>query len=171
MGVKLATRDGRGGHRAQPVAEKKEDGLRLGADHYYATSDPDTFKASASSFDLILNTVSAELDLDAYLPAQGRRCPGRASACPRADAGSPAPSRSSAHRRSLSGLDDRRHPARPRRCSTSAPSTASAAEIELHRAGPRQRGVRAGAGQRRALPLRDRHGVSGLVAGNRLCGP
>ncbi|MFF4357568.1 NAD(P)-dependent alcohol dehydrogenase [Streptomyces sp. NPDC001604] len=46
---------------------KKDDGLRLGADHYYATSDPATFEHLASTFDLIVNTVSAELDVDAYL--------------------------------------------------------------------------------------------------------
>ena len=47
--------------------KKQEDGLRLGADHYYATSDPDTFKVLASSFDLIINTVSAAIDVNAYL--------------------------------------------------------------------------------------------------------
>jgi uncharacterized zinc-type alcohol dehydrogenase-like protein len=47
--------------------KKMEDGLRLGADEYYATSDPDTFRKLAGSFDLILNTVSANLDLGAYL--------------------------------------------------------------------------------------------------------
>jgi uncharacterized zinc-type alcohol dehydrogenase-like protein len=46
---------------------KQADGLRFGAKHYHATSDPSTFKALASSFDLILNTVSANLDLGAYL--------------------------------------------------------------------------------------------------------
>ena len=46
---------------------KKEDGLRLGADHYHATSDPETFKKLAGTFDMILNTVSAKIDLDAYL--------------------------------------------------------------------------------------------------------
>jgi uncharacterized zinc-type alcohol dehydrogenase-like protein len=46
---------------------KQEDGLRLGAKHYYATSDRNTFKELASSFDLILNTVSANLKVDAYL--------------------------------------------------------------------------------------------------------
>jgi alcohol dehydrogenase (NADP+) len=46
---------------------KQADGLRFGAKHYYATSDPATFKQLASSFDLILNTVSANLDLGAYL--------------------------------------------------------------------------------------------------------
>jgi uncharacterized zinc-type alcohol dehydrogenase-like protein len=46
---------------------KQEDGLRFGAKHYYATSDRNTFKELASSFDLILNTVSANLKVDAYL--------------------------------------------------------------------------------------------------------
>ena len=47
--------------------KKQEDGLRLGADSYHATSDPDTFTQLAGRFDLIINTVSAGLDLDAYL--------------------------------------------------------------------------------------------------------
>jgi len=46
---------------------KKDDGLRFGAKHYHATSDRSTFKELASSFDVILNTVSANLNLDAYL--------------------------------------------------------------------------------------------------------
>ncbi|HEY3828297.1 MAG TPA: NAD(P)-dependent alcohol dehydrogenase [Solirubrobacteraceae bacterium] len=46
---------------------KQDDGLRFGAKHFYATSDRATFKELASSFDLILNTVSANLDVDAYL--------------------------------------------------------------------------------------------------------
>ena len=47
--------------------KKQEDGLRLGADNYYATSDPDTFEQLAGAFDLIINTVSAPIDVDAYL--------------------------------------------------------------------------------------------------------
>src|SRR4051794_21113062 len=47
--------------------KKQEDGLRLGADDYYATSDPDTFEQLAGRFDLIVNTVSASIDVDAYL--------------------------------------------------------------------------------------------------------
>ncbi|MFF2862849.1 NAD(P)-dependent alcohol dehydrogenase [Streptomyces rubiginosohelvolus] len=46
---------------------KKDDGLRLGADHYYATSDPKTFEELAGTFDVILSTVSAPLDFGAYL--------------------------------------------------------------------------------------------------------
>jgi uncharacterized zinc-type alcohol dehydrogenase-like protein len=46
---------------------KKDDGLKLGADHYHATSDPKTFEDLAGSLDLILSTVSAPLDFGAYL--------------------------------------------------------------------------------------------------------
>jgi alcohol dehydrogenase (NADP+) len=47
--------------------KKMDDGLRLGANHYYATSDPDTFDVLAGTFDLIVNTVSANLDIAAFL--------------------------------------------------------------------------------------------------------
>ncbi|WP_193614489.1 alcohol dehydrogenase catalytic domain-containing protein [Nocardioides lijunqiniae] len=47
--------------------KKQEDGLRLGADDYFATSDPDTFEQLAGRFDLIVNTVSASIDISAYL--------------------------------------------------------------------------------------------------------
>ncbi|MEV0900889.1 NAD(P)-dependent alcohol dehydrogenase [Actinoplanes sp. NPDC049802] len=46
---------------------KKDDGLRLGADHYYATSDASTFTTLANTFDLIVNTISAPIDVQAYL--------------------------------------------------------------------------------------------------------
>ncbi|MEW9534732.1 NAD(P)-dependent alcohol dehydrogenase [Microbispora sp. NPDC049125] len=46
---------------------KKDDGLKLGADHYYATSDPKTFESLAGTFDLVLATVSAPMDFGAYL--------------------------------------------------------------------------------------------------------
>jgi uncharacterized zinc-type alcohol dehydrogenase-like protein len=47
--------------------KKQEDGLRLGADSYFATSDPDTFEQLAARFDLIVNTVSASVDFNDYL--------------------------------------------------------------------------------------------------------
>jgi uncharacterized zinc-type alcohol dehydrogenase-like protein len=47
--------------------KKLDDALALGADHYRSTSDETTFPDLAARFDLILNTVSANLDLDAYL--------------------------------------------------------------------------------------------------------
>jgi len=67
MGVKLAHALGAEVTVLSQSLKKKEDGLRLGADHYHATGDPDTFERLAGSFDLIINTVSAKLDLDAYL--------------------------------------------------------------------------------------------------------
>jgi alcohol dehydrogenase (NADP+) len=47
--------------------KKKDDGMKLGADSYYATSEPETFEKLAGTFDLIINTVSAKINLDAYL--------------------------------------------------------------------------------------------------------
>ncbi|GEB34867.1 MULTISPECIES: NAD(P)-dependent alcohol dehydrogenase [Brevibacillus] len=46
---------------------KKDEALELGADQYFATNDPATFAELAGHFDLILNTVSANLPVDAYL--------------------------------------------------------------------------------------------------------
>ncbi|MEU2788085.1 NAD(P)-dependent alcohol dehydrogenase [Streptomyces sp. NPDC007100] len=67
MGVKIAHAMGAEVTVLSQSLRKQEDGLRLGADHYYATSDPETFEKLADSFDLIVNTVSANLDLNAYL--------------------------------------------------------------------------------------------------------
>ena len=67
MGVQIAHAMGAEVTVLSQSLKKQEDGLRLGADHYYATSDPETFTTLAGSFDLILNTVSAVIDVDAYL--------------------------------------------------------------------------------------------------------
>ncbi|WP_406480910.1 NAD(P)-dependent alcohol dehydrogenase [Streptomyces sp. NBC_01615] len=67
MAVKIAHAMGAEVTVLSQSLKKMDDGLRLGADHYYATSDPTTFEQLAGTFDLIVNTVSAKLDLDAYL--------------------------------------------------------------------------------------------------------
>jgi uncharacterized zinc-type alcohol dehydrogenase-like protein len=67
MGVKLGVAMGAEVTVLSQSLKKMEDGLRLGASEYYATSDPATFGKLRNSFDLILNTVSANLDLGAYL--------------------------------------------------------------------------------------------------------
>src|SRR6201993_596644 len=67
MGVKVATAMGAEVTVLSQSLKKMEDGLRLGASHYYATADPETFKKLRGSFDLILNTVSANLKLNDYL--------------------------------------------------------------------------------------------------------
>ncbi|AZQ37032.1 NAD(P)-dependent alcohol dehydrogenase [Streptomyces cyaneochromogenes] len=67
MGVKIAHALGAEVTVLSQSLRKKDDGLKLGADHYYATSDPKTFEELAGTFDLILSTVSAPLDFGAYL--------------------------------------------------------------------------------------------------------
>lgn len=47
-----------------PDGEK--DALRFGADDYRITTDPETFRELAGAFDLIISTVPAAIDLDAY---------------------------------------------------------------------------------------------------------
>ncbi|WP_017569195.1 NAD(P)-dependent alcohol dehydrogenase [Nocardiopsis halotolerans] len=67
MAVKIAHAMGAEVTVLSQSLKKREDGLRFGADHYHATSDPATFERLANTFDLIINTVSAPIDLDAYL--------------------------------------------------------------------------------------------------------
>ena len=66
MAVKIAHALGAEVTVISQTLSKQEDGLKLGADHYYASSDPETFTQLRSSFDLIINTISADMDIDAY---------------------------------------------------------------------------------------------------------
>ncbi|GAT74337.1 alcohol dehydrogenase [Microbacterium sp. HM58-2] len=67
MGVQIAHALGAEVTVLSQTLSKKDDGLRLGADDYRATGDPATFRELRGSFDVILNTVSAVVDLRAYL--------------------------------------------------------------------------------------------------------
>jgi uncharacterized zinc-type alcohol dehydrogenase-like protein len=67
MGVKIAHAMGAEVTVLSHSLRKKDDSLRLGADRFRATSDPATFTELAGSFDLMVNTVSASLELDKYL--------------------------------------------------------------------------------------------------------
>lgn len=67
MGVKIAHAMGAEVTVLSQTLNKKEDGLAFGAAHYYATKDPETFEKLAGTFDLIINTVSAQIDINAYL--------------------------------------------------------------------------------------------------------
>ena len=51
--------------------KKQADGKRLGADHFYATSDPETFKKLQGQFDLIVNTVPAANDWNSFVNLLG----------------------------------------------------------------------------------------------------
>ncbi len=155
MGVKIAHALGAEVTVLSQTLSKEEDGKRLGADHYYATSDKQTFKDLRGSFDLIVNTVAANLPVDRYLSLLRarrhdgqRRHPRQPGQLPRLLPGGHA----SQHGR----LQDRRHPrdpgdarllrrARPRR------------RDRDHRRRRRRRRLGPGRRQRRALPVRDRH--------------
>ncbi len=67
VGVQIAAALGAEVTVLSQTLSKREDGLRFGASDYHATSDPATFKQLRGRFDLILNTVSANLPVDAYL--------------------------------------------------------------------------------------------------------
>ncbi|WP_031466393.1 NAD(P)-dependent alcohol dehydrogenase [Sciscionella sediminilitoris] len=67
MAVKLAAAMGAEVTVLSQSLKKREDGLKLGASDYYATSDEATFDTLRGRFDVILNTVSAQLPLDRYL--------------------------------------------------------------------------------------------------------
>lgn len=47
--------------------KKQADAKRLGADHFYATADAETFTKLQYHFDLIINTASSETDWNQYL--------------------------------------------------------------------------------------------------------
>lgn len=66
MAVKIAHAMGAEVTVLSQTLKKKEYGLQFGVDNYYATSDPETFNKLAGSFDLIINTVSAKIDINAY---------------------------------------------------------------------------------------------------------
>jgi alcohol dehydrogenase (NADP+) len=67
MAVKLARAMGADVTVLSQSLRKQEDGLKLGAKAYYATSDDATFDELAGRFDLIINTVSAGLDIGRFL--------------------------------------------------------------------------------------------------------
>jgi len=67
MGVKLAHALGAEVTVLSHSLKKQADGKRLGADHFYATSDPQTFEKLKGHFDLIINTVSAEMNWNDFL--------------------------------------------------------------------------------------------------------
>jgi uncharacterized zinc-type alcohol dehydrogenase-like protein len=67
MGVKLAHALGADVTVLSHSRRKEQDARRLGADRFYATSEPETLTKLERQFDLILNTVSAGIDWNEYL--------------------------------------------------------------------------------------------------------
>lgn len=71
MGVKIAHAMGAEVTVFSHSERKRDDALRLGADHYVNTSDESTLKPLRDSFDLIISTVSAPMDLTPYFNMLG----------------------------------------------------------------------------------------------------
>ncbi len=67
MAVKIAAAMGSDVTVLSTSDSKKADALRLGASDFAVTKDAATFKRLAGHFDLILNTVSANVNYDAYI--------------------------------------------------------------------------------------------------------
>ncbi|HWN98899.1 MAG TPA: NAD(P)-dependent alcohol dehydrogenase [Blastocatellia bacterium] len=71
MGVKLARAFGAHVVVFTTSPDKKEDALRLGADEVVVSRNSDEMQKHAGSFDFILDTVSADHDINAYLNLLG----------------------------------------------------------------------------------------------------
>ena len=67
MGVKFAAAMGAEVTVLSHSPNKKDDAIAMGAHHFVSTKDIENLKPLVKSFDLILNTVSAELDVNDYL--------------------------------------------------------------------------------------------------------
>ncbi|MEN2738448.1 NAD(P)-dependent alcohol dehydrogenase [Microbacterium sp. X-17] len=67
IGVQLASAMGAHTTALDLSLDKREDGLRLGAAEYFATSDDTVFTSLADSFDVIISTVPVNLDMGKYL--------------------------------------------------------------------------------------------------------
>jgi alcohol dehydrogenase (NADP+) len=67
MGVKYAHALGAEVTVLSHSASKEADAKRMGADHFVVTKDPKIFENYKYHFDLIINTVSAPIDLNDYL--------------------------------------------------------------------------------------------------------
>jgi alcohol dehydrogenase (NADP+) len=71
MGVKFAHALGAQVTVFSHSPSKEADARKLGADNFVVTKDPEVLKTHSRTFDLILNTVSAELDINEYLDLLG----------------------------------------------------------------------------------------------------
>jgi uncharacterized zinc-type alcohol dehydrogenase-like protein len=67
MGVKFAVAMGAEVTVLSHSPNKEADALAMGAHHFVATNSPDALKPLEKSFDVILNTISAEININDYL--------------------------------------------------------------------------------------------------------
>lgn len=67
IGVKIAHALGAEVTVLSHSLRKQEDAKQMGADYFYTTSDPKTFEKLEGYFDIMINTVSANVNLNDYL--------------------------------------------------------------------------------------------------------
>ena len=67
MGVKFAVAMGAEVTVLSHSPQKEKDALAMGAHHFISTKDESIFATHEKSFDVILNTISAEIDINLYL--------------------------------------------------------------------------------------------------------
>ena len=67
MGLKFAHALGAETTVFSHSAGKRDDALRLGADHFVVTNDVEGLAGQTDNYDLIINTVSADIDLNPYV--------------------------------------------------------------------------------------------------------
>lgn len=67
IAVKLARAMGCEVHVLSHSDKKKEDAFKLGAHYFHNTHNAEVFKQLADTYDIILNTVSVDLDWEAYV--------------------------------------------------------------------------------------------------------
>ena len=68
MGVRIAKAMGNTVTAISTSPNKEAAAREIGADNFVVSTDPESMKAAANSLDLILNTVSADHNLNTYLP-------------------------------------------------------------------------------------------------------
>ena len=68
MGVRLAKAMGNTVTAISTSPSKEAAAREIGADNFLVSTNPESMKKSAGSLDLILNTVSANHDINTYLP-------------------------------------------------------------------------------------------------------
>jgi uncharacterized zinc-type alcohol dehydrogenase-like protein len=74
MGVKIAVAMGAEVSVISHSDKKREDAKKFGAHHFYNSSETGFFEKLGNHFDLIINTVSAPLDWNAYMGLLKRDC-------------------------------------------------------------------------------------------------
>jgi uncharacterized zinc-type alcohol dehydrogenase-like protein len=67
MGVKIAHAMGAEVAVFSQTPGKRDEAIRLGAQHFHVSSQPEVFTALEQTFDLVINTVSAAIDWSQYL--------------------------------------------------------------------------------------------------------